>query len=167
MSAWGAGLRLWMKGSEIFPREKKLAGDCRNYCFSRTTLSQARRNKLEIILTGGEKEQQGWSEGRDECLRMDEGGGTGAKARAEEGWGREKDKGGGNCCQCTCGVRIRRLSQCAALNFFRDGNVKWHFVRKTGGGRLGCKPVVWQRWLSEPPWCLIILWRLFKYTCLT
>lgn len=31
-------------------------GDCRNYCFNRTTLSQARRNKPEIILTGWEKE---------------------------------------------------------------------------------------------------------------
>lgn len=57
MSAWREGLRLRMKGSKIFPREEKLSGDCRNYCFNRTTLSRARRNKLEIILTGGEKEQ--------------------------------------------------------------------------------------------------------------
>lgn len=45
--------------------------------------------------------------------------------------------------------------------------VKWHFVRKTWGGRLGCKPVAWQLWLSEPPWCLIILWSLFKYSFLS
>lgn len=59
MSAGRAGLRLRMKGSEIFPWVEKLSGDCRNYYFNRTTLSQARRNKLEIILTGGEKEQWG------------------------------------------------------------------------------------------------------------
>lgn len=72
---------------------------------------------------------------------MGEGGGVGAKAGAEEGRGRENDRGGVKCRKCTCGVRIWRLSWCAALNFLRDGNVKWHFVRKRGGGRLGCKPV--------------------------
>lgn len=43
--------------------------------------------------------------------------------------------------------------------------MNWRLVRKTGGGRLGCKPVAWQLWLSEPPRCLIILWSLFKYSC--
>lgn len=92
MSAWRAGLRLRMKGGGIFPKEEKPSGDCRNYCFNRTTLSQARRNKLEIILTGGEKEQWGWSEGREKMSARGWGG-AGAKAGAEEGPGREKDKG--------------------------------------------------------------------------
>lgn len=98
MSAWGAGLRL--KGSGIFPREEKLSGDCRNYCFNRTTLSQDRRNKLEIVLTGGEKEQWGWSEGRE---KMSVWGWTlppppMALRRGEQG---RKTKGGGKGCQCT------------------------------------------------------------------
>lgn len=38
-----------------------------------------------------------------------------------------------------------------------DRNVKWHFPRKARGGGAGCKSVAWQLWLSEPPWCLIIL----------
>lgn len=71
MSAWRAGLSLWMIGSEGFPWEEKLFRDCCNYCFNRTTLSQARRNKPEIILTG-------WEE-RDE-----------SKAGGGKGWGVKK-----------------------------------------------------------------------------
>lgn len=142
MLAWRVGLSLWMIGRKIFRGMKKLFRGCRNYCFNCTTLSHARRNKPEIILTGGREEKWVWTERREWMPRGIRGRGRQVRGRGlkvRRGEARKRDRHrevGRECCRSMQWVEIPRLSWTAALNFNKGANVKWHFRRKAWGGRV-------------------------------
>lgn len=108
-----------------------------------------------------------WEEGRDVRWEVWSAGDEGGEVRGQVlevrgvgvgGWGVRKRDRRAESVVNAC-IESKSTDYLGALPHISTQTVMWNdiFWEKEWGDGDGCRSVAWQLWLSEPPWCLIIL----------